>query len=294
MDNNFSKREVLISFRRFNDLRSDVETAKPQCWIGALKGLLRHCTNDPVMRVVTAPLNLDLNDEIERWHEDVEQNEGGTFNLITLPENDDDKVAFLYQLLKKIVDGSFNYQGFCVGAFNSTDIDDVVNVINSEFIRKFTREVGYRLKSIKSDIKDEQLVSCEVLNVFHVTGPFQNIHGGIHGGFAAQNSTITDNKLTYNDPSQFAQEVKDLGEKLDDVLQEHKESVAGAFALLVRAIETNTVPKPVEVAAAVQAINEGSPSGLKRLGEIMDGAAGNVLGNLLTPMFAFYLGIKQP
>ena len=292
MDKIFTKREVFNSFRKFNDLKNDVETAKPQSWIGVLKDLLRHCETDPVMRVVTAPLNLDLNDKIDRWYEEVDRNEGASFNLITLPEDDDDKFAFLFQLLNKIADNSFDYLGFCFTAFNSTGIDDVVNVINSEFIRKFTRELGHRLKTIKSDIGNESSVSSETLNVFHVNGPFQQIQGGVHGSIIATNSTLTNNKITYNDASQLAQAVKDLNENLNDVLEDHRESVTGSFALLIKAIETNTVPKPVEVATAVQAIGEGSPTGLQRLRVIIDNAAGSLLGEVLKPLIALVLGAE--
>ena len=42
----------------------------------------------------------------------------------------------------------------------------------------------------------------------------------------------TGNKLTYNDASQLARAVEDLGENLNDVLEDHRESVSGAFAIL--------------------------------------------------------------
>lgn len=120
-----------------------------------------------------------------------------------------------------------------------------------------------------------------------------SIYGGVNGGIVAANSTLTNNKITYtyNDKESLAAAVRALGEDIGDVLDGHRESVRDAFDLLIRAIDTNTTPKPSEMARAVEVIHDGSPSLLKRLGTIFEGAAGNVVASLVMPVVTSLQGI---
>jgi len=155
---NFSKQEVLTSFRKFNDLRHDLDRAKVQSWCGCLNALLSHCENDPVMRVVVSPLNSHPRINVNSWIKEVDRRrlEGHVFDLINLPLEDDERTAFLNQFLRMICSGDFPYQSFCYTAFGSMELEDVVYSINSQFIDKFTREVAYRLEDIKTEIRDER------------------------------------------------------------------------------------------------------------------------------------------
>src|SRR5262249_42731115 len=65
-----------------------------------------------------------------------------------------------------------------------------------------------------------------------------------------------------------AEAIRSLREFIVDVAEEKRSEIDGSIELLVRAIETNTVPKP-EVVAAAETIAKGSPrlsSRLKAIG----------------------------
>jgi hypothetical protein len=291
----FARRIVVRSFRKFRDLADDLRNAEFRTWEEYLRHLIHHCRSDSVMQVVTEPLRTHPNVDFKKWCDEFWcSNEGGGLGTYhySLPLNDEERVSLLYQFLVAITEGNFDSFSFCVTAYGSEGLDDAVRSLNSEIVEKFTREVGYRLEEVEIDLGDSQEVDSSALMVFHYHGPVQTINGGVHGGIVALNSTVTDNKITYNDASQLARAVEDLGEHLDDVLEDHQASVSGAFALLVKAIETNTVPKLVEVATAVEAIGEGSPTGLQRLRGIIDNAAGSLLGEALKPLIASLLGAE--
>ena len=288
----FSRRQVLNSFRRFDDLRRDVDRAKPQSWLGNLEALLSHCEKDPVMSVVTAALNATPIVDVDEWVERIERegDEGVTLGLIRLPGDGDDQTAFLYHLLKKVVDGSFNYLSFCFSAFGSRGIDDIGPSMNSEFVHKLTREVSYKLKDIEADVGEEKEVAAELLTVFNVHGPFQQFLGGVSNSVIGLNSTQNNNKLTQGGSDEFAAAVKDLSDSLTDVIEGQRDAISGAFSILIEAIEKGTCPKPTKLAAAVEAIHEGSPSSLGRLKGIVDGTTQNVLADAIKSMIAAVTG----
>jgi len=115
-------------------------------------------------------------------------------------------------------------------------------------------------------------------------GNIQQFHGPVQGSIIAQNSTVSHNNVTSNDPASFAAAVKALGEDLGDVMEDHREAVTDAFALLVRAIEDNTTPRTSQLAGAVEAIGEGSPSRLVSLKTVVEGAAGSLVAEAFKPL----------
>ena len=244
------------------------------------------------MSVVTAALNATPIVDVDEWVERIERegDEGVTLGLIRLPGEGDDQTAFLYQLLKKVVDGSFSYLTFCFSAFGSRGIDDIGPSMNSEFVHKFTREVAYKLRDIEVDLGEEKEVAAESLTVFNVHGGFQQFLGGVSNSVIGQNSTMNNNKLSQGGSSEFAAAVKELSGSLTDVLEGQQEAMSGAFSILIRSIEHNTCPKPTKLAAAVETIHEASPTALGRLKGIVDGTTQNVLADAIKSMLAAVMG----
>ena len=294
----FTVKEVVNSFRRFNDLSNDVRNASFQTWGECLLQLIVFCREDGVMRVVTEPLRTNPNVNFARWWQDF--NSSGRVGIGTkqyeLPTDNDDRISLLYQFFVSIVEHKINAFGFALQVFGKTKHQEKVNMLNSEIVEKFTREVAYRLKEVEKELGEREEVESSALTVFHYHGPVQtyhgavqNIEGGIHGGIAAQNSTVTGNVITYNDKETFAAAVKALGEELTDVLDDHREAVSDAFALLVKAIQENTVPKTSQMATAIETIGEGSPGIFKSLKTIVEGAATSLVAEALKPLMVMEL-----
>jgi len=243
------------------------------------------------MNEVTGSLRSHPYVDLDKWYKNFSETCGGMigFGRYILPTEDDQRTALLYQFLVAVVESKINFQNFCMHAYGKTNFQEMVHAMNSEIVGKFTRQVSYWLREIETDLGDRNEVDSSALMVFNYHGPVQNIRGGVYGGIVAANSNVSGNNLIFNDSNQLARAVKDLSANLDDVLGGHRESVSGAFALLVQAIETNMVPNPVEIATAIQTIQDGSPSGLQRLRGIFDNAAGSLLGEALKPVLAYYI-----
>src|SRR5262245_5498891 len=95
----FSRRQVERSFRKFNDTVNDLFQAHFQTWGNVFTNLMKHCEQDPVMQVVTSPLKSNKNVNAENWYAEALGSVQGMIGTgqYTLPYNDDDKAALLYQ-----------------------------------------------------------------------------------------------------------------------------------------------------------------------------------------------------
>jgi len=246
------------------------------------------------MKVVTEPLRTHPKVDLDKWYSDFLSTGRGMTgsNRYSLPPDDDERTALLYQFLIAIVEKKYDSNMFCVYAYGSRRFQEGVSRFNAEIVRKFTRQVADGLREVEAKLRDGEEVDLSALAIFHhhhntvqnYHGAVQNIEGGVHGGVAAQNSTVSGNVIIYNDKDTFAAAVRSLGDDLNDVLEEHREAVSEAFTLLIRAIEENTVPKTSQMAEAVEVIGERAPGIFKSLKTVVEGASGNVVAEMLKPL----------
>lgn len=116
------------------------------------------------MRVVISPLRTRTDIDVDAWCESSMQS-----RTYQLPLDDDERLSLLYQLLEQIHDEQFNLLGF---AFNVLGVvgghfDDTFNAFNEHFVRKFARDVGYRLEAALADLEDQETISVETMtNIF--------------------------------------------------------------------------------------------------------------------------------
>ena len=166
----FPRRDVRRAFRKFSDMGSDVTRAQFQTWEAHLKNLLDFCETDPIMDIITDPLRHNPNINIEQWHKDFQTTVGSMVGSgqYEIPKNDDDRTALFYQVLRAFSDGKIDPGRFAVHAFGETKYQEIVNVINLEFVDKFIREMQYRIQDIEDDTQGQIEVERKALTVFHV------------------------------------------------------------------------------------------------------------------------------
>jgi len=209
----FSRRQVERSFRKFNDLVNDLFNAQFQTWSGVFSNLIKHCEEDEVMMVVTAPLKSNQNVDAKEWLEEAMGSVTGMLGSgsFSLPYDDDDRTALLYQFFLIAEKDDFDLSKFCVVIYGTRKYQDMARVFNQELVSKFTREVSYRLEEITQDFGNEQEIPKEAMLVFHHHDHSMNIHGNIEGSnIASGQSSVSDSSATHATTSNPAEVLEAL------------------------------------------------------------------------------------
>ena len=266
----FPRRDVERSFRKFNDVVDDLFSAKFQTWGNAFTHLITLCEEDPVMRLVTEPLRSNRRIDAGKWHAEAVASVRGMVGSghYELPYDDDDRTALLYQFFVKTEKEGLSIDKFCMSVYGTTKYQEMVDTFNRELVLKFTREVSYRLNEILEDIGDEPTVSREAMFVFHHHDNSMTVHGNIQGSnVATGNATITNGNATYQTGEELSKAFQSLATMLHEITTDQRATVESAINVLVAAAnsETHSIP---EIQAAVKTVANASPVLADRLKEI--------------------------
>ncbi len=158
----FPRKQIERSFRTFSDRTDDLNSADHASWIQRLKLLIHHCRSDAVMQVVLAPLTANEKIDIAVWVASALAT-----RRYTLPTDDDERLALIYQFLLGIHDGNvdvFNFGMFALGA--GTQLDETFDKLNEHFVAPFERDIGYRLEEALERIEDQESVPMESIAIF--------------------------------------------------------------------------------------------------------------------------------
>jgi hypothetical protein len=273
----FTRREVERAFRKFNDCVRDLFASVAQTWTDHFTHLMTHCELDPVMRVVTEPLRSNPNVNAEEWYEQAMASLAGVAGSgsYTLPTDDDDQTALLYQFFLMLERGEGSVFHFCMGMYGTTGAQAVVRVFNEQLVQKFTREVSYRLDEIREDLGDAQEVQRDRMLVFHYhdhsgQDHSMNVHGNIQGSnLAVGGSSVAGSSATYNNNADLAEALKALKPLIGEVAAEQRQAVESALDKMVEATMKNVpVAQVAEVKPAVEEVAKASPTLGTRLKEI--------------------------
>lgn len=263
----FTRREVDRAFRKFSDTVKDVFDAKFQTWGDAFTHMMTHCEQNPVMQVVTEPLRQNRNVDGEKWWLDAIASVRGMVGSghYSLPIDDDDRTALLYQAFLALENGRVDFAQFCMSVYGTTHYQESVNTFNRELVAKFVREVGYRLEEIEKDLGDATEVMREAMQVFHYHDHSMNVQGGIHGSnIAVGSSTVTNSTATVETSADLAASLKALKPLLHEVAEGHRIAVEAAIERLIESAEGKSVP-PAELEAAAETVAKATPSFRERL-----------------------------
>jgi hypothetical protein len=276
----FSRREVERSFRKFNDIVSDLTAAQSQTWGHQFAHLIAHCERDPVMQVITEPLRTNRNVDASKWYSEAMNSVGSGVGsgFYELPTDDDERTALLYQFFLLLVDGKIQFNDFCSGMYILNIQEESYAVFNQELVHKFTREVSYRLDEIMEDAGERQHISSEAMMVFHHHDHSMTVHGNIQGSnLATGGSSISGSAATFTNNEELAYALKGLEPLIHDIAEGQRGTVEQALKLLIQATQDSSITKE-RVAEATKAIAANSPTMSQRLKDI----AGKVGIELIT------------
>lgn len=279
----FPRREVQRSFRKFDDLVGDLLTAKYQTWGDALSRLLSHCETDPVMQVVISPLKNDSRVNAQQWWSDAVSSVRGMVGSghYSLPANDDEQTALLYQILLLVDQGNVDLTAFSTSVYGVSKFQGMVDTVNQELVRKFTREVSYRLKEVAEDIGDQQEVSRESIVVFHHHDFSTNISGGIQGSnVATGNATVSHASTSAGTPAEVASELRSLKSLAVNFSRINRETIESLLDLVAARAEAGDGSRE-EIAECVKAIAEISPTIRCRLMGLLSGVGTSMAGSVI-------------
>lgn len=288
-EDRFPRRVVERSFRKFNDIVNDLTYAQFQTWGDTFSHLITHCRTDPVMQIVTAPLAANKRVNAEKWYNEARESVGGMVGSgsYSLPYDDEDRTALLYQFFLMLENGKVDLISFCVDMYGTTRFQDAVQTFNAELVQKFTREVSYRLNEIIADIGEEQSVPREAMVVFHHHDYSTNVHGNIQGSnVATGGSSISESTATYSTAEDLAGALKALHPLVGEVAARDRIQVGAAVQVLIDAAHDKSIGAE-RVAEATRVIADKSPSMGQRLREL----AGKVGISLVSS--AIVQGIKS-
>ena len=221
--NTFKKRDVERSFRKFRDIVNDLFSAKFQQWGDMFTHLIVHCETDPVMKVITGPLRYDPRVEAKKWWDDALASVQGMIGSgrYTLPTDDDERTALLYQVFLGIENEKWDFQRFSMAVYGHTKYQDEVETFNRELVLKFTREMSYRLDEIVAENEGAEEIAREAMVVFHHYDQSTTVHGNFQGiAGDVTNSSVTQNlvlKIAKNDLQSLRDYLVNAGLTSDDV-----------------------------------------------------------------------------
>jgi hypothetical protein len=296
----FSRREVERAFRKFNDLVTDVMGAVFQTWEDCFTHLITHCEQNPVMRVITEPLRENKNVDASKWYAECMGSVQGMVGSAryTLPTDDDDRTALLYQFFLKVEHDPIDITNFCLLVYGTSKFQEMVRVFNAELVQKFAREVSYRLNEIMQDIGNATEVRRDAMLVFHIHDHSRHdhsmsFHGPVMGAnIAGPGSSITGSSATYNNNADVSEALKTLKPLISEVAAEQRQAVEGALATMIRAAESNIpVARVAEVQPAVAQVAAASPTLKKRLADIGGKLGLSLAGSAIFQAIKMVLGI---
>ncbi len=157
------------------------------------------------MQVTISPLKENNRVNAGDWYEKTleSQYSGVGSGSYSLPYEDDDRVALIYQLFLFMSDEEKNFSlpTFSMAVFGRSRYQEMTDIFNQEIVLKFTREVSYRLEEILEDLGDKKEVPREAMNIFHhhdhsMNITSSNIEGSniASGGSTVSNSSAQSNK----------------------------------------------------------------------------------------------------
>lgn len=194
----------------------------------------------------------------------------------TLPYDEGERTALLYQFFLMIEHGDVAFDAFCMNAYGKTNFQEMVWIFNEELVSKFAREVSYRLDEVLEDTADLESISSGAMLVFHHHDNSTVIHGDVSGSVvAAGGSTVINSKIEYHTSEDLQAALADLRPLVIGLTDRTKDVVEQALDSLIM-LAASPTPSADEVSALTSSINGSAPRIGQRLKEIAMSMAGGL------------------
>lgn len=270
----FPAEQVEIAVRKFQDRANDVLRSDHRNFGNNFEVFLAHCENDPVMSTITGPLKTSTRQEtdVAIWHEAFTRTGGSMIGSkrYTVPADDELMLSLFYKFFLALDRDEIKFERFAIDAFGKTRYDEMVWDFNSHFFEKWTREMGYRLDTLKGTLRSGADVGIAQLTIFNVRNLISVVEN--------QGQVAIDSSQVNIEGNLRAEEIKLLAD-----IVAHLESI-GEHARATRAQSlANSLDdaRPVEAVAVLSEAVEAAPTLLERLKAFSSTVGAGATGSLL-------------
>lgn len=153
-------KQVQLSIRRFTDYAGDLLRSDMNTFDDALTVFTEFCETDTVFGSFHAQLQSVSGVDFDQWYED-RRATGGSFAgscQLTFPTDQEQRMALMYELLRRIHDGRIPFQDFVLRFFalsKHAKITDYVRALNEAISRPLIRELRYRLEEMSAGLPSD-------------------------------------------------------------------------------------------------------------------------------------------
>lgn len=282
----FSPTQVRISIRRFQDYARDVLDANPETFSTFFKIFVSHCETDPVMRVISAQLKANTNVDFKKWFGEFSESALHSAGGIgySLPLDEEDRLALLYQFLLAIDGGQVDVLEFGVQAYGETQLDSIVSEFNRQIFSKFVRDAGYRLEELQQAVEGRERIPSEELIIFQHFDKQVVISNINQSNVAVDGSTIVSSRT--DSVGRLKQQLRELAEEV----HRSKGSEEAAEALLQLAAAEDSTSK-VKLATLVEVAVAREPTLKGKLAALVRNVGASLVANAIVAAIRFALGM---
>ena len=151
-------KKIIHNIRRFSDLSFDLKMSNYNTFQTRFDSFVYFCENDDVMKIVSSGLkNADVHFD-DWWNNGQNTNSGGPASgskQFTLPFDDLEKDALLYQLILKIFERKIDFMQFCRDYFGETNYIGMIFEFKQAILNPLIRSMEYRLKELLIELEEQ-------------------------------------------------------------------------------------------------------------------------------------------
>lgn len=172
--------QIQRSVRRFRDYANDLLRSDYNTFDEALRVFVHFCESDPVFSDIHAQLSSVPKVDFDRWYAErtgTVRSMVGSGSL-SFPTDTEQKMALMYELLRRINDERVSFNGFIHNFFalSSSSITDYIHAFNDAITEKLVRELEYRLDDVLERLPDDQkapVPAASIQIIHHATNVIQ-------------------------------------------------------------------------------------------------------------------------
>jgi hypothetical protein len=184
-------RKFQSSYRKLKDYAENVENSSYTNFKNSIRIFLYHLGKDEFFSVISENL-LNIPSDAVSWYKEAENSMGGTVgsgNLI-LPDDEDERLALLYDLLRKIESDEILIDQLGDVFSTSSQYDDVVQDFNNLFFLPMIKLLWHKIDEIDDSLREESDVLEDEASFKRVVNAVINVQGDNTGNIIIGNDNI--------------------------------------------------------------------------------------------------------
>jgi hypothetical protein len=193
----YTESQVGRSLQRFLDYGSDLSSADYHTWDDRLAKFCHYCQNDPIFRTIHDQLRSLIDSDYDQWFSECENSVGSMAGSgrIKFPLEDENRIAYMYELLFRFEEGRIQFYGFLQQFFysGSNRYDDYIATFNEAVTAPMIRDLRYKLDEMLEGLQvDAQgYIHAASIQIIHHAGSV--IQQNASGSNIEQKASIQEN-----------------------------------------------------------------------------------------------------